>query len=115
MGPRIRRLGLALLFALLGASAAEATQRSVCAANCTFTNAQLQSAIDATLAGDELLLQTNFTYSGQFVLKAFTCAANNSTCYATIRTGVTAAGVVMANSLFPAANIRIDPSYSSVL
>lgn len=116
MGPRIRNLALAALLVLFGAARVDAaTTRTVCASGCDFTNSQLQQAIDATAAGDTILLQTNFTYAGLFFLKAFSCAANNSTCYATIRTGVTSAGVVMATSNFPAPNIRIDPSYSAVL
>lgn len=109
----IHQAGLAVLLALLLAASADAAQLKVCTTGCTYTDPQ--AAINAAVAGDEILLETNHTYAGQFTLPAFTCAANDVTCYITIRTGVTSTGTVMANSSFPAANIRITPSYASVL
>ena len=95
-----------------------ATTRTVCASGCTYTNSQLQQAIDDAVAGDTILLQQNFSYvatSVPFKLRQKSCAANNSSCYITIKTGVTSTGAIMSSSLFPAANIRISPSYSNVL
>lgn len=81
----------------------------------TYTNSQLQSAIDDAAPGDTILLQSAITYVDNFKLKAKTCPANDTTCYITIRTGVDASGNVLSTSLFPAANVRITPSYASVL
>jgi hypothetical protein len=96
------------------AARADAATITVCNAGCTFPNS-LQSAINAAGAGDVILLQSGFTYVGTFTLKQFSCVANDQTCYVTIRTGVSATGTILSTSLFPAPNMRIGPSYASVL
>jgi hypothetical protein len=107
-------LGCSLaLVVLLGARLGAATI-TVCASGCSFSNSQLQNAIDAATNGDVILLQENFIYSGQFVLTDKpTCAAGNDTCYTEIRTGVTSTGSVINTSTFPAANIRMTPALAA--
>jgi hypothetical protein len=97
-----------------GASAGAATS-TVCASGCTYTNTQLQTALNNASPGDTILLEQNFTYVGQFTLPATTCSANNSSCYITLQTGVTSTGTVVSTSVFPAADVRIDATYSGQL
>jgi hypothetical protein len=75
----------------------------------TYTNSQLQDAINACLPGDSILLQEGTTYTGRFVLRA------NNTAYCTIRTGVNASGTILPDSDFPTSGTRITPAYSSKL
>lgn len=88
---------------------------TVCATGCTFNNTQLQSAINAAVAGDKVLLQQNFTYFGEFELPSFVCAADDSTCYVTIATGVTSTGTILAESVFPEPNLRVTPAIAEPL
>lgn len=88
---------------------------TVCASGCTYNNTQFQNAIDASVAGDTILLQENTTYTGSFQLKVKACGANNDTCYVTVKTGVNSTGGLLPSSDFPAADIRITPSYESKL
>lgn len=104
---------LVVLFVLFPVVANAATTRKVyaggtsAAGDSTYTNAQLQSAIDDAAPGDTILLETAITYSGQFIGKFKSCPAQNDTCYITIKTGVTSTGTVMAASSFPEANVRV--------
>src|SRR5690242_18277788 len=71
----------------------EATPRAsnitVCASGCTYTNAQLQTAMDAAALGDTILLQSGAEYTGNFLMKKKTgCVATNTANYVTMRTGV---------------------------
>jgi len=92
-----------------------AITRTVCASGCTYNNTQLQTALDAAQPGDIVLLQENFEYVGDFELRAKTCPANDSSCIITVRTGVSSIGVELALSNFPAADIRITPTYANNL
>lgn len=93
----------------------KAANLTVCASGCTYTNSQLQNAIDAANPGDVILLQQNTEYRDEFLLRQKSCPANDSTCYITIRTGVNSTGGLLSTSLFPSANIRLTPSYSNIL
>lgn len=102
-----------IFFVLVFASVSISTQAatlSVCAVGCTYTNgtngANLQVAINDALAGDIIELEAGFTYVGEFKLRQFACAAQDDTCYVTIRTGRTSTGTVIAASTYPAANVR---------
>lgn len=101
---------------LLMAVCSDAATLTVCNANCNYTRAQLSNALAAALPGDTILLEQNYTFVGDFVLpNQRTCVADNITCMITVKTGVTSTGVAVPGSDFPAANRRIDPSYSSKL
>jgi hypothetical protein len=95
-----------LLLLLMGARpTAVPAVRTVCASGCTYTNAQLQTAINASTAnGDEILVQANFEYVGNYVLRA-----NPFGTVVTLRTGVDASGATLSSALFPEANVRICP------
>jgi hypothetical protein len=113
-----RLLAIAVFGVVFGlvAGRADAATIKVCAGGtCGFTNTQLQAAIDSAAFGDTILLQQNITYVGTFLLRQKTCAANNATCYITIKTGVDATGNLLSASLFPAVNMRTGPTYGSVL
>jgi hypothetical protein len=85
---------------------------TVCAASCTYTNANLQNAINSAAAGTLILLQEGFEYVGDFSMPVKTGAG--PTAKIEIRTGVNAAGVVQNVNRYPADNIRVCPSgYSS--
>ncbi len=87
---------------------------TVCNAGCTYTNAQLQNAMNDANPGDMILTQEGFTYIGSFKYpKAKSCPAQNSTCYITLRTGVSATGTILPTSNFPAANIRMTPALAA--
>lgn len=109
------RYGLSVVLLLLGTLYADAATLTVCASGCTYTNAQLQAAIDAAAPGDEIHVQSGFTYVDTYELPEKTCAAQNDTCYITLRTGVTSTGAAVPASSFPAADVRITPAYASVL
>jgi hypothetical protein len=66
----------------------------------------LQAAISALKPGDELRLASGATWTGQFLLPTFSCAAVTS--WITIRTDID-------DSQLPSATSRITPSYSSRL
>lgn len=107
---------LAVLLLLGVSSTAVAANISVCNSGCTYNRTQLASALAAALPGDTILLEQNYTFVGDFVLpNQRTCVADNITCMITVRTGVTSTGATVPSSDFPAANYRIDPSYSSKL
>ncbi len=100
---------------LAGALSTEAATIRVCDTGCDYTPAQLQTALNAAAPGDVVLLQTNKLFTGAFVLPPKSCAAQNDTCYITLKTGVTSTGVIMGAGSFPAANVRITPDHSGVL
>ncbi len=98
-----------VLFLLLGARVG-AVNVTVCASGCTYNNTQLQTALDAANPGDEVLLQENFLYSGQFLMKVKSCPGQTDACYVTLRTGVTSTGSVISAATFPPTNIRMTPA-----
>lgn len=81
---------------------------SVCASGCTYANASLQTALDAAVASDSVLLQAGFTYTGCFTLRRHGGGSN-----VTLRTGVTSTGTVINVNTFPAANIRMTPALAT--
>jgi hypothetical protein len=98
-------LQLATLVAALVSFAprsADAATLTVCASGCTYTDLQL--AIDAAVSGDVITLKAGETFSGAFRLKNKGPLAN----YITIRSD-------SADGNFPAAGVRIDPSYSAFM
>lgn len=105
-----RLLALLIVLAALAAvpSTAQAATLTVCASGCTYNNSQLQTALDAAAAGDVILLQEGTTYTGTFSLPRHGGAS-----YVTVRTGVTAAGVVFSTSRFPAANVRMTAALAT--
>jgi len=106
-----------ILLAFAPASApARGTSLTVCHAGCTYDNSQLQAAILDALPGDEILLESGHTYVGTFRLPtARSCAADDPSCYITIRTGVTADGALLPETLFPPPDVRIGPADAAVL
>jgi hypothetical protein len=112
---RIQISGLGFALLVLAGARLDAAQLKICASGCAYINSQLQTAINDAAFGDEILLQENFTYIGVFTLKNKTCAPQDDTCYITIRTGVTSTGTLLAAGDFPAANVRITPSYTTKL
>jgi hypothetical protein len=103
-----------LLILLFAASASAQTTRKVYAGGTsgagddTYTNAQLQTALNDAEPGDSVLLQESFVYEGSFVLPTKTCVADNVSCYITVRTGVDSAGTELGSGLFPATNVRVS-------
>jgi hypothetical protein len=83
------------------------TTITVCDANCTTTN--LQTALNTAVGGDLILLQQGKTYTGNFTLPIHSAATTE----VMVRTGVTATGVVVSTSVFPAANIRMTPALAA--
>lgn len=84
---------------------------TVCTAGCDYTNAQLQTAMNAASCSTTILLETAHVYpapSTGWVMgdKCATPTWNSQR----IRTGVTATGVVMALSLFPRDGVRVTAS-----
>lgn len=100
-------VGLVLLIGIASSAQAQTT-RTVCASGCTRTNAQLQTALDESVAGDTVLLQEGFTYTGVFTLRRHGGAS-----HITVKTGVTAAGAIISSSQFPAADIRMTPALAT--
>lgn len=87
----------------------------VCASGCPYDNSQLQSALDAAIDGDEVLLETAHSYpapSTGFVMGK-KCVTPTWDCI-TIRTGVTALGVVMSTALFPATGARVTAADAAI-
>lgn len=78
---------------------------TVCASGCTYTNAQLQTAINDVEVGGTVLLQENFEYVGAYTLPVKAGAGPSA--WTTIRTGVNATGVVQPLSNYPAAGVRV--------
>lgn len=79
---------------------------TVCAdASCTYNNSQLQTAINDAACGDEVLIQKNTTYVGEFIWRV-KCDGTDTV----LRTGVNANGSLMSASQFPAADVRIAPT-----
>lgn len=91
----------------LNGIAGSGSTHTVCALNCDFTNSQLQSALDASADGDTILLETAHPYPspGAGWIMGDKCAVPVWNCI-TIRTGVTASGVVMPRSSFPPDGVR---------
>jgi len=106
---------LVLLLALISPTVVEAANRTVCASGCEFTNANLQAALWAANCGDQVLLQQGFTYSrsGSFVMTSRCTSGDWDRII--IRTGVTSTGTLLADSAFPAANIRMTTGYRATL
>lgn len=100
---------LALLLLAPATLQAQTTIR-VCASGCEYVNANLQAALYAAVSGDTVLLESGFMYAGTTILPQ-----KAGTAYATIRTGVTSTGTVMATSSFPAANVRLTAADSGNL
>lgn len=110
MQKAILRLGV-FVGVLFSASAVQAqTTRTLCASGCTntLTEANLQSAINASAGGDTILLQEGVTLDVSLTLPSHTGAS-----MVVIRTGVTATGTTIASSQFPAANIRMTPALAA--
>ena len=115
---------LVILFILLAFAAPVARQTTLKvysggtsgSGDATYTNSQLQNALNDAEPGDTILLEEGHEYSGNFVLPtAISCAANDETCYITLKTGVDASGNVLDSSEFPAENIRITTSHLATL
>ncbi len=105
-----KKLFAVVVFLLVIGSAftqARVATLTVCASGCTYTNTQLQTAINAAVAGDTILLQEGFTYVGDFTLPVK--AGAGSSAWTEIRTGVNSTGTVQATNRYPAANTRICP------
>jgi hypothetical protein len=103
---------LLILVALLGVPAVLQAQtvRTLCPTGCTstFTEANLQAAINASVGGDSILTPENTTLDVALTLPSHTGAS-----MVTIRTGVTSTGTLIASSQFPAANIRMTPTLAT--
>jgi hypothetical protein len=108
MTNQFRLLFLALLVMLGFAVSAQAATITVCNANCTYNNTQLQTAINAAVAGDVIKLQEGFTYVGDFTLPVK--AGAGSSAWVEIRSGVNATGVEQADNRYTATDIRMCPS-----
>lgn len=84
----------------------QVTTITVCTTGCDFPNSNLQGALNAatssTSGGFVILLESQHTYAGTFVL-GDKCGNNTTWDCVTVRTGVTATGTVMSTSLFPGA------------
>lgn len=98
----------AIALAMAEVSAVVGGDLTVCASGCTYTNGQLQTAINDAEPGDTILLQQGFQYEGSFTLPR-----HAGTTYATIRTGVTSTGSVVAESTFPGALVRMTPALAA--
>ncbi len=104
----IKRL-LLTVAACAVATSVNAATLTVCAdVSCTYTNAQLQTALNAAVAGDVILLQQGYTYVGVFTLNKHGGAS-----MVTLRTGVTSTGALVPLSVFPAAGIRMTPELAA--
>jgi len=105
-----RKSLLVLLLALVPALAQAQTVRTLCASGCTYTltEANLTTAINASVGGDSILLQEGTTTDVALVLPAHTGAS-----MVTIRTGVTSTGSLISSSQFPAADIRMTPALAT--
>jgi hypothetical protein len=106
----LRKAVLIVTLAIISGTAQVRTQPTtitVCASGCTYPNTQLQTAVNAALAGDLILLQEGFQYNGTVELPVKTGAG--PTAITTIRTGVNATGVVQSTTRYPAADMRICP------
>lgn len=99
--------------ALLYAPKLEAATITVCSLNCTYTPSQLQTALNAAVPGDLILLEPT-SYVGAFVLRQKSCPAQNTSCYIEIRTGVTSTGVTISTGTYPATGIRITRTQASL-
>src|SRR5687767_6416911 len=97
-------LGSCALFILAAMAPVRAATLTVCASGCGYTNANLQNAINAAVGGDVILLQAGYLYQGTFTLPYHA----TPTSYVEIRTGVDAAGNVLATNPgnFPAAGVK---------
>src|SRR5687767_1814444 len=106
----IRRLCLIVALLSLPAVVHAQTVRTLCATNCTatLTEANLQSAITASIGGDSILLQEGTTTD-----VALTLPSHAGASMVTIRTGVTSTGTLIAAGQFPAANIRMTPALAT--
>lgn len=82
----------------------------MCASGCTYTNSQLQAALDAAAAGDTVLLQAGHTYTGTFEMRR-----HGGSLYVTVRTGVTSTGALIATSTFPASGVRMTAGLAASL
>lgn len=103
----MKKIILGLLFILASATSAHATARTLCASGCTFTltAANLQTAINASVGGDEVITQENVTLDGNWTLPSHTGSS-----MVTIHTGVTSTGTLISSTQFPSANIRVTPT-----
>jgi hypothetical protein len=109
------RVLLTILCVVAASPLASAATRTVCASGCTYTNSQLQTALDAAVDGDVVLVEGGHLYtapSDGYVLGK-KCATPAWNCI-TLRTGVTSTGVVMPASAFPATGVRVGTSYRGV-
>jgi hypothetical protein len=91
------RVVVCLLVCLTAAVQVEAATRTVCASGCQYT--KLQTAIDAAVAGDVILLRAGETYVGNYTLRVKPGAA---TAFITIKSDAPPASV-------PAAGVRLIP------
>jgi hypothetical protein len=97
-------LGSCALFILAAMVPVRAATLTVCASGCTYTNAQLQTALNAAVGGDVILLQEGYLYQGTFTLPYHA----TPTSYVEVRTGVSATGVTLTvPGNFPAAGVKV--------
>ncbi|HMF59424.1 MAG TPA: hypothetical protein VK595_03590, partial [Vicinamibacterales bacterium] len=93
-------IGLLCVLSAGVAARASAATLKVCASGCAYS--ALQSAIDAAVAGDTILLRAGETFVGPFILRAKPA----SSLWITIRSDA-------ADSVLPAAGVRLVPSGKS--
>lgn len=101
---------------LKGAAAPPAgTTITVCASGCTYTNANLQTALNSANDGDTILLESGYTYSapGDGWILGKRCQSPVWDCI-TLRTGVNSTGSELPLSSFPAAGNRVTTSDATV-
>jgi hypothetical protein len=83
---------------------------TVCASGCTYTNSQLQTALNAAVGGDVILLQEGYLYQGTFTLPYHA----TPTSYVEVRTGVSATGATLTvPGNFPAAGVKVGSSQAT--
>ncbi len=76
---------------------------TVCSSGCTYSNAQLQQAIQAAIPGTTILLEQGVSYTGPYTLPE-----KSGEGWIVIRTAVD-------DALLPATNERINPSFAPAL
>lgn len=106
MMPRVILAFVVSLFCL--SARVEAAQITVCASSCTYPNSSLQLALNAATTGDEVLLESGFTYTAPstgFILGK-KCGSPAWDCI-TVRTGVNSSGSILPLSSFPTAGVRV--------
>lgn len=111
-----RLLSITLGMLLFATTAHAQTVRKVCASGTsgtgddTYTNAQLQTAINDSVGGDTILLQQGFEYVGTFTWPTHTGAS-----YVEMRTGVASNCSVVSTTSWPATNVRVTPTSATTV